>query len=57
VRDALPNRETVIAYRPRGRRRQRAEESVLSPRPANEPRREVPDNLPHFPVFFTCDDI
>jgi predicted enzyme related to lactoylglutathione lyase len=30
---------------------------VLSPRPANEPRREVPDDLPHSPVFFTCDDI
>jgi lactoylglutathione lyase len=30
---------------------------VLSSRPANEPRREVPDDLPHSPVFFTCDDI
>jgi predicted enzyme related to lactoylglutathione lyase len=30
---------------------------VLSPRPAKEPRREVSDDLPHSPVFFTCDDI
>jgi predicted enzyme related to lactoylglutathione lyase len=30
---------------------------VLSPRPAGEPRHEVPDDLPHSPVFFTCDDI
>jgi predicted enzyme related to lactoylglutathione lyase len=30
---------------------------VLSPRPADEPRREVPDDLPHSPVFFTCEDI
>jgi predicted enzyme related to lactoylglutathione lyase len=30
---------------------------VLSPRRADEPRPEVPDELPHSPVFFTCDDI
>lgn len=30
---------------------------VLSLRPADEPRREIPDELPHSPVFFTCDDI
>jgi predicted enzyme related to lactoylglutathione lyase len=30
---------------------------VLSPRPAHEFRRDVPDDLPHSPVFFTCDDI
>jgi predicted enzyme related to lactoylglutathione lyase len=30
---------------------------VLSPRPAAEPRREVPDELPHSPVFFNCADI
>jgi predicted enzyme related to lactoylglutathione lyase len=30
---------------------------VLSPRPAGQPRPEVPDMLPHSPVFFTCDDI
>jgi lactoylglutathione lyase len=30
---------------------------VLSPRPAHEPRREVPDELPHSPVFFNCADI
>jgi predicted enzyme related to lactoylglutathione lyase len=30
---------------------------VLSPRPANESRREVPDELPHSPVFFNCADI
>jgi lactoylglutathione lyase len=30
---------------------------VLSPRPANESRRAVPDGLPHSPVFFTCADI
>ena len=30
---------------------------VLSPRPAGEPKRELPDELPHSPVFFTCADI
>jgi len=30
---------------------------VLSPRRANEPRPEVPDAVPHSPVFFTCKDI
>jgi hypothetical protein len=30
---------------------------VLSPRAADEPRREVPDELPHSPVFFNCADI
>jgi lactoylglutathione lyase len=30
---------------------------VLSPRPAGQPRPEVPDALPHSPIFFTCDDI
>jgi predicted enzyme related to lactoylglutathione lyase len=30
---------------------------VLSPRPADQVRRDVPDDLPHSPVFFTCDDI
>jgi lactoylglutathione lyase len=30
---------------------------VLSPRPAGQPRAEVPDQLPHSPVFFTCEDI
>jgi predicted enzyme related to lactoylglutathione lyase len=30
---------------------------VLSKRPAGEPRRDVPDDLPHSPVFFTCEDI
>jgi catechol 2,3-dioxygenase-like lactoylglutathione lyase family enzyme len=30
---------------------------VLTPRPANESRREVPDELPHSPVFFSCADI
>jgi lactoylglutathione lyase len=30
---------------------------VLSPRTEMEPRREVPDQLPHSPVFFTCDDL
>jgi lactoylglutathione lyase len=30
---------------------------VLSPRAPTEPPREVPDQLPHSPVFFTCDDI
>src|SRR5215211_5499809 len=29
---------------------------VLSPR-ADEPKREVPDELPHSPVFFNCADI
>jgi lactoylglutathione lyase len=29
---------------------------VLSPR-AGEPRREVPDQLPHSDIFFNCDDI
>jgi lactoylglutathione lyase len=30
---------------------------VLSPRMPGEPRRAVPDTLPHSDVFFTCDDI
>ena len=30
---------------------------VLSPRASDEPRREVPDELPHSPVFFNCADI
>jgi predicted enzyme related to lactoylglutathione lyase len=30
---------------------------VLSPRAAHKPRREVPDELPHSPVFFDCADI
>jgi lactoylglutathione lyase len=30
---------------------------VLSPRAADEPRREPRPELPHSPVFFTCDDI
>jgi predicted enzyme related to lactoylglutathione lyase len=30
---------------------------VLSPRASHEPKREVPDELPHSPVFFNCADI
>jgi predicted enzyme related to lactoylglutathione lyase len=30
---------------------------VLSPRGPHEPKREVPDELPHSPVFFNCPDI
>ena len=30
---------------------------VLSPRPAGQRRPDVPDELPHSPVFFTCADI
>jgi lactoylglutathione lyase len=30
---------------------------VLDPRPPGDARREVPDQLPHSPVFFTCTDI
>jgi predicted enzyme related to lactoylglutathione lyase len=30
---------------------------VLSPRASDELRREVPDELPHSPVFFNCADI
>jgi predicted enzyme related to lactoylglutathione lyase len=30
---------------------------VLSPRSTGDPRREVPDDLPHSPVFFDCADI
>ncbi len=30
---------------------------VLSPRSPGEPRREVPDNLPHSDLFFNCADI
>ena len=30
---------------------------VLSPRTPDEPRRDVPDQLPHSPVFFNCPDI
>jgi predicted enzyme related to lactoylglutathione lyase len=30
---------------------------VLSPRESDEPRRSVPDQLPHSDVFFDCEDI
>jgi lactoylglutathione lyase len=30
---------------------------VLSPRQPEEPRRNVPDRLPHSDLFFDCDDI
>jgi predicted enzyme related to lactoylglutathione lyase len=30
---------------------------VLSSRAADDPRRDVPDGLPHSPVFFNCADI
>jgi lactoylglutathione lyase len=30
---------------------------VLSPRATDEPKRELPDELPHSPVFFNCADI
>jgi hypothetical protein len=30
---------------------------VLNPRPADQPRPDVPDMLPHSPVFFGCDDV
>lgn len=30
---------------------------VLSRRPPDEPRREAPDQLPHSPIFFNCEDI
>lgn len=30
---------------------------VLSRRPADEPRREIPESLPHSDIFFTCDDV
>jgi lactoylglutathione lyase len=30
---------------------------VLSPRDPDEPKRELPDELPHSPVFFGCADI
>jgi lactoylglutathione lyase len=30
---------------------------VLSPRADDEPKRELPDGLPHSPVFFNCADI
>jgi predicted enzyme related to lactoylglutathione lyase len=30
---------------------------VLSPRPPGQPRPEVPEMLPHSPIFFTCEDI
>jgi lactoylglutathione lyase len=30
---------------------------VLSPRQADEPRRTVPDRLPHSDLFFDCEDI
>jgi lactoylglutathione lyase len=30
---------------------------VLSRRRPDEPRREVPDQLPHSPIFFNCQDI
>jgi lactoylglutathione lyase len=30
---------------------------VLSRRQSDEPRRQVPDQLPHSPIFFNCEDI
>jgi predicted enzyme related to lactoylglutathione lyase len=30
---------------------------LLSPRATDEPRRELPVELPHSPVFFTCADV
>lgn len=30
---------------------------VLSPRPADQPRPDVPYMLPHSPIFFGCEDI
>lgn len=30
---------------------------ILSPRQADEPRRTVPDRLPHSDLFFDCEDI
>ena len=30
---------------------------VLSPRTEGDARRDLPDQLPHSPVFFNCDDI
>jgi lactoylglutathione lyase len=30
---------------------------VLSPRLPGQPRPEVPETLPHSPVFFTCEDL
>jgi predicted enzyme related to lactoylglutathione lyase len=30
---------------------------VLSPRPAGQPRPEVPDTLPHSPFFFSCENL
>ena len=30
---------------------------VLSPRSAGEEKRAVPEQRPHSPIFFTCDDV
>jgi predicted enzyme related to lactoylglutathione lyase len=30
---------------------------ILSPRADDDPRRDVPDELPHSPVFYACEDI
>lgn len=53
VRDANYDTERWIEVEPPDR----SVVLVLSHRPPDEPRRQVPDLLPHSPVFFDCEDI
>jgi predicted enzyme related to lactoylglutathione lyase len=53
VRDATLADERWIEVRPPGSQTV----VVLAKRPAGQPRPDVPDELPHSNVFFTCDDI
>jgi lactoylglutathione lyase len=53
VRDESYGDERWVEVRPPGG----SPVLVLSPRGSAEPRHEVPDQLPHSPVFFSCPDI
>ena len=53
VQDAPYGEERWLEVRPPDR----SVTLVLSQRPAGEPRRAVPDELPHSDVMFTCDDL
>ncbi|HEX2233171.1 MAG TPA: VOC family protein [Thermoleophilaceae bacterium] len=53
VRDETYGDERWIEVRPPGG----GPVLVLSPRPSGQPRPDVPEMLPHSPLFFTCADI
>ena len=53
VADAMLGDERWIEVRPPGS----ATVIVLAKRPVGQPRPEVPDELPHSNVFFTCADL